>query len=169
MNSSLHPMSVLIVADLPLGALEDLLSPYGLLVAPVPPDGEIPGSCWGPPEAGLIGDTLYLRRDTPVHSALHEACHFICMDPARRAALHTDAGGEAAEEDAVCYLQVLLAERLAGVGRDRLLADMDAWGYSFRLGSARAWFEQDAEDARAWLLVHGLVDGDGVPTGLIRR
>ena len=30
----------------------------------------------------------------------------------------------------------------------RLMADMDAWGYSFRLGSARAWFENDAEDAR---------------------
>ena len=27
---------------------------------------------------------------------------------------------------------------------------MDAWGYSFRLGSARAWFEHDAEDARQW-------------------
>ena len=31
------------------------------------------------------------------------------------------------------------------------MADMDAWGYSFRLGSTRAWFERDAEDARAWL------------------
>ncbi len=28
---------------------------------------------------------------------------------------------------------------------------MDAWGYSFRLGSTRAWFEGDAQDARAWL------------------
>jgi len=28
---------------------------------------------------------------------------------------------------------------------------MDAWGYSFRLGSARAWFENDAEDAIGWL------------------
>jgi hypothetical protein len=34
---------------------------------------------------------------------------------------------------------------------------MDAWGYSFRLGSARAWFEQDAEDARAFLEARGLL------------
>ena len=31
------------------------------------------------------------------------------------------------------------------------MADMDAWGYTFRLGSAHAWFEHDAEDAREFL------------------
>jgi len=35
--------------------------------------------------------------------------------------------------------------------------DMDAWGYTFRLGSTRAWFERDAEDARAWLAARGLL------------
>jgi len=39
----------------------------------------------------------------------------------------------------------------------RVMADMDAWGYTFRLGSARAWFEHDAEDARAWLVARGLL------------
>ena len=39
-----------------------------------------------------------------------------------------------------------------------LLADMDAWGYSFRLGSARRWFEEDAADASAWLTQRGLLD-----------
>ena len=34
---------------------------------------------------------------------------------------------------------------------------MDAWGYSFRLGSTRAWFERDAEDARAWLAARSLL------------
>ncbi|MGH8455376.1 MAG: hypothetical protein ACRETW_13045 [Stenotrophobium sp.] len=34
---------------------------------------------------------------------------------------------------------------------------MDAWGYNFVLGSAQAWFERDAEDARAWLLARGLI------------
>jgi hypothetical protein len=29
---------------------------------------------------------------------------------------------------------------------------MDAWGYTFRLGSAQAWFEQDADETRAWLI-----------------
>ena len=52
----------------------------------------------------------------------------------------------------MCYLQVLLAGELADVGRERLMGDMDAWGYSFRLGSTRAWFEGDAADARHWLL-----------------
>jgi hypothetical protein len=40
-----------------------------------------------------------------------------------------------------------------------LCADMDAWGYSFRLGSTQAWFEGDAEDARRWLREQGVIDG----------
>ena len=71
--------------------------------------------------------------------------------PARRAQLERDAGGDYAEENAVCYLQILLAGSFRAVGRERMCADMDAWGYTFRLGSAKAWFEQDAEDARQWL------------------
>jgi hypothetical protein len=55
-------------------------------------------------------------------------------------------------------LQVLLAERLRGFGADRCLADMDAWGYSFREGSARAWLHGDAACARAWLRARGLID-----------
>ena len=58
----------------------------------------------------------------------------------------------------MCYLQVLLADLIAGVGRVRIMADMDAWGYSFRLGSTRAWFEGDAEDAREWLVTHKIID-----------
>jgi hypothetical protein len=37
------------------------------------------------------------------------------------------------------------------------MTDMDAWGYSFRLGSARAWFERDADDARTFLRERGLL------------
>jgi hypothetical protein len=91
------------------------------------------------------------------------------MDPLRRGALHTDAGGDDAEENAVCYLQVLLADAIPSLGRGRLFADMDAWGYSFRLGSAKDWFEQDAEDARLWLLGHGLIDAQGRPTWRVRQ
>ena len=94
-------------------------------------------------EAGLIGDAVYARADTPAHSLLHELCHYVCMDDARRAALATDAGGNDDEESAVCYLQVLLARALARLRRERCLHDMDAWGYSFREGSARAWFRGD--------------------------
>ena len=55
-------------------------------------------------------------------------------------ARHWDnAGGDDLEESAVCFLQVILADFLDGVGRDRLMRDMDAWGYSFRLGSTAAW------------------------------
>ena len=103
-----------------------------------------------------------------MHSVLHESAHVVCMAPARRGALDTNAGGDPLEECAVCYLSILLADHIAGFGRERMLGDMDAWGYSFRLGSARAWFEEDATDAHAWLLRHGLVDGNDAPTWKLR-
>ena len=134
-----------------------LLARHGLDLVIVAPESTIPGTFWGEPEAGLIGSTVYVRPDTPLHSLLHEACHYVCMDDARRQGLHTDAGGDYDEENAVCYLQILLADAIPGFGRERCMADMDAWGYTFRLGSARAWFETDAEDAREWLVRRGLL------------
>lgn len=149
-------------------AVAALLERYGLRLTLVAPEEVIPGSYWGESEAGLKGDRLYARLDTPVHSVLHEASHFICMTPERRAGLDRDAGGDDLEESAVCYLQVLLAGALRGVGRERAFADMDAWGYSFRLGTVRAWFEEDAQDARDWLRQHGVTDDEGRLTGACR-
>jgi hypothetical protein len=149
-------------------AVAMLLSRYGMTLSLVAPEEIIPGSYWGETEAGLKGDRLYARMDTPVHSVLHEACHYICMTPERRSGLERDAGGDDAEESAVCYLQVLLADELPGVGRERLASDMDDWGYSFRLGNTRAWFTSDAEDAREWLVAHGVVDHKGRLTGRLR-
>lgn len=140
-----------------------LLARYGLQLLHVEPGAAIPGSFWGDDEAGIIGTTVYARGDTPVHSLLHEAGHLIVLPAERRAFVHTDATDSIAEEDATCYLQIVLADELPGVGRVRLMSDMDAWGYSFRLGSTRAWFEQDAENARQWLVEHGLLDGQGRP------
>jgi len=155
-------------AAAPHRALVPLLARYRLAVCAVAPRAPIPGSYWGAPEAGLARGALHVRADTPLHSALHEASHFVCMDPVRRAVLDTDAGGDDAEECAVCYLSILLAARIAGFGRDRMLADMDAWGYSFRLGSARAWMRDDAGDARAWLARHRLIDERARPTFRLR-
>jgi hypothetical protein len=155
---------VLVCRALSEGSLVRLLEPFGLEVREVAEDAPIPGSYWGAPEAGIRGTTLFIRPDTPVHSALHEACHLICADPARRSEIDTDAGGSTQEEDAVCYLQIVLAGHLPAIGAARLMADMDAWGYSFRLGSTRAWFERDADDARAWLVAHGLLTEEGAPT-----
>jgi hypothetical protein len=148
---------VLRVRDIPRAAIEALLAAHGLAFSAVPDDAPIPGSYWGETEAGIIGHTVHARADTPVHSLLHEACHLIVLPPERRAAVHTDATDSVAEEDACCYLQIVLAERLPGVGSARLMRDMDAWGYTFRLGSTQAWFERDADDARAWLLERGLL------------
>ena len=136
-------------------AAERLFREYGIELVRVADGADIPGSYWGEREAGLIGARLYARSDTPLHSVLHEGCHYICMDDARRADLHRDAGGDYDEENAVCYLQILLADRFEGVGRERMCSDMDSWGYTFRLGSALAWFEQDAADALAWLVEKG--------------
>jgi hypothetical protein len=145
-----------------------VLHHYGLTLTLVAPHEEIPGSYWGDSEAGLKGDQLYARLDTPVHSVLHEAGHYVCMTPERRAGLERDAGGDDAEESAVCYLQILLADALPGVGRDRLMRDMDEWGYSFRLGSTPAWFRDDAVDSREWLRAHGVIRADGSLSGELR-
>ena len=133
-----------------------LLARFGLLLQRVEPGEPVPGSFWGDEEAGIIGNTVHARDDTPVHSLLHEACHLIVLPPERRPDVHTDATDSIEEEDATCYLQIVLADELPGVGRERLMADMDAWGYTFRLGSARAWFERDADNARAFLKARGL-------------
>lgn len=136
---------------------EQLFTPFGLQICWHSVGSAIPGTYWGEPEAGLIGDTLHARDDTPVQSLLHEGCHWLCMSPARRVALHTNVGGSMLEECAVCYLQILLASRIEAIGEKRILADMDAWGYSFRAGTAAQWFQEDAEDAREWLVKRGLL------------
>lgn len=148
--------AVLTLADIGFDGPRALLAGFGLELIEVAAGEPIPGSYWGECEAGLIGTRVHARADTPVHSLLHETCHLLVMPPERRAQVHTDATDSVPEEDATCCLQILLADRLAGVGRERLMADMDAWGYSFRLGSTRAWFENDAEDARAFLAERGL-------------
>jgi hypothetical protein len=145
-----------------------LLDRFGLDLTLIDPAEAIPGSYWGDSEAGLRGERLFARLDTPVHSILHEAGHYICMSPERRAGLDRDAGGDDLEESAVCYLQVLLAGELPAVGRARMFADMDSWGYSFRLGNTRAWFEGDAADARAWLERHRVINAGGRLTGEVR-
>ena len=155
--------------DADRAALIRLLSRYGLELRVWPDHQPIPGSYWGEEEAGLKANVLHARLDTPMHSMLHEACHYICMSPERRVGLDRDAGGDDPEECAVCYLQLLLADALPGVGRARAYADMDAWGYSFRLGSVQQWFEQDALDARQWLLGEGIIDGEERLTGRLRQ
>jgi len=149
-------------------AVSGLLARFGLDLRLSAPGADIPGSYWGESEAGLQGSTLLARLDTPLHSILHETSHYICMSPERRVGLDRDAGGDDAEESAVCYLQVLLTEQLRGGDRATAWSDMDEWGYSFRLGNARAWFEQDAEDARAWLQNAGIIDAAGNLTGRLR-
>jgi hypothetical protein len=155
---------VLLVNGIDRLSLELLLDRYGLQLQLVSPDEVIPGSYWGEREAGLIGFKLFARHDTPLHSVLHEGSHFICMTPERRAGLDTNAGGDDAEETAVCYLQLTLADTLPNVGRERMCKDMDEWGYSFRLGSTAAWFAEDAGEARDWLIRHGVLDLQGLPT-----
>ena len=147
---------MLTVADIGFEAPAALLARYGLRLVPVADGADIPGSYWGNPEAGLIGDAVHARADTPLHSLLHEAAHLLVMPAERRPNVHTDASDCQREEDATCALQILLADELPGVGRESLMADMDAWGYSFRLGSTRAWFETDAEEAFAFLAERGL-------------
>jgi hypothetical protein len=145
------------LADIAVADATALLARHGLRLHLVADGEKIPGSYWGEPEAGIIGCDVYVRGDTPVHSMLHEACHLIVLPPEKRAQVHTDATDSVEEEDATCYLQIVLADALPAVGSARLMADMDAWGYTYRLGSTRAWFERDAENARTWLIERGLL------------
>jgi len=159
---------VLTVADADIGAIECLLQKYKLGLVVQAKGDSITASYWGEPEAGVVGRTIYVRADTPVHSLLHESCHVICMTEQRRAILDRDAGGDHLEESGVCYLQVILADQLPDCGADRLMQDMDAWGYSFRLGSTADWFAHDAEDARQFLINQNVINEEGLPTFRLR-
>jgi hypothetical protein len=159
---------VLTLADGQLEAVGTLLARHGLSMRCVALGAPIPGSYHGAPEAGVVGTDVWVSVDTPVHSVLHEACHAICMDGARRRVLDRDAGGDFDEENAVCCLQIVLAEQLAGVGAGRLMDDMDRWGYTFRLGSAARWYAEEADEPRQWLAREGLLDAAGRPTWRLR-
>lgn len=161
-------MPVITCAEIELSELKSLLQRFQMELIEISADETIPGSFWGDSEAGLVDNRLLIRPDTPLHSALHEACHFICMDQGRRDGLHTDAGGDYDEENGVCYLQILLSDHINGIDRQRMMADMDAWGYSFRLGSAERWFHEDADDAHNWLRHHGLIDEHSAVTWRLR-
>ncbi len=167
MNAELAGDDVLRVGRDVHPSVEALTRRYGVELLVCPEHETPPGSYWGESEAGLRANQLHVRADTPLHSLLHELSHYVCMTSQRRAGLERDAGGDDAEECAVCYLQILLADQLP-MGRVRMLRDMDAWGYSFRLGSARAWFERDSADARDWLVREGLADPAGRPLFTIR-
>jgi hypothetical protein len=156
--------AVLRLADVDATSISRILSRYGLSLKVIDEGQDIPGSYWGDSEAGLIANELLVRADTPLHSILHEACHYICLDKNRRAGIDTDASGDYDEENAVCYLQILLSAHIDSIGQHRMFRDMDNWGYTFRLGSAQSWFEEDAEDALAWLKQRNLVDSTQVPT-----
>jgi hypothetical protein len=127
------PDAVLRVGGIGFEAPRALLARYGLALVAVDDGEAIPGSFWGDTEAGIIGTTVYARADTPVHSLLHEACHLIVLPEEKRALVHTDATDSIEEED------------------------VDRWGYTYRLGSTRAWFEQDAVEARHFLHARGLL------------
>lgn len=115
----------------PEDALE-LLARYGLHLHLIEDGAPIPGSYWGEPEAGIIGCNVYVRNDTPVHSMLHEACHLIVLPPEQRATVHTNATNSSEEEDATCYLQIVLADALPG---------------STATGSCRIWMLGDIATA----------------------
>ena len=167
-NALANTPNVVRLSDVDANHVAALLIRFGLVFKHVPLLQPIPGSFWGDDEAGLIGDALFARADTPLHSILHEACHWITCTPQRRSALHTDAADTQDEENATCYLQILLSDHIPGFGRAHGLKDMDAWGYSFRLGTATLWFDNDAHSERAWLQHFGLIDAHERPSFRVR-
>ena len=59
-------------------------------------------------------------------------------------------------------------ETLHAVLHQELLQDLDRWGYSFREGSAAAWFAGDGVVASDWLAEKGLIDAHEAPTLRLR-
>jgi len=168
-NSFKEPIKTVIqVSDISLVEIQTLLSKYQLKLNILNPNQAINGSYWGGSEAGLIENTVFVREDTPIHSLLHETCHYICMDDVRRQNIDTNAEGDFDEENAVCYLQILLADKINNFSSQQMMIDMDTWGYTFRLGSAEAWFTKDAEDALAWLQDKHLLDANNQPNYKLR-
>lgn len=149
-------------------SVKDLLNHYGIKVNCFDNHTDIPHSFWGNPEAGRLNEQLYIRGDTPIHSVLHEACHYICMPAVQRAVELADAKGTVDEENATCYLQIILAEHIGGYSRTQILKDMDDWGYSFRLGSAYAWFTRDAHETKQWLINKQIINQQEAPTWKLR-
>ena len=139
-------------------SLVAVLNLYGVEINEVEEHLTIPHSFWGAPEAGRRNNTLYVRFDTPIHSILHETCHFVCMPKNQRYLDEIDAAGSTIEESACCYLQLLISDHIEGFTREEHMKNMDEWGYSFRLGSAATWFYRDADDARKWLLEQMIID-----------
>ena len=86
-----------------------------------------------------------------------------------RLQLNKDAKSDNAEESAVCYLQILLADSLQNIERSLLMKDMDDWVYSFRLGSTEEWFKNDANDSLEWLKRKKILDKRGNISWLLRK
>ena len=93
--------TVLQYAGINPAELAGLLGLFQLEICIAGETEEIPGSYWGAEEAGLIKSRLYVRTDTPVHSIMHEACHYICSDTERRDVLDTNACADDAGENEV--------------------------------------------------------------------
>tara|TARA_B110000438_G_C15626854_1_gene569117 strand:- start:150 stop:641 length:492 start_codon:yes stop_codon:yes gene_type:complete len=158
----------IIIGDFENKELNNLINKYHFKLKILADHETIPASFWGDPEAGLIGKTIFVKKITPLHSFFHEFSHLICMTENRRISLTKDAKSDDEEESAVCYLQILLADYLIGVNPNLLMKDMDDWGYSFRLGSTQAWFQNDSCDSRKWLQKENILDEKGSITWVLR-
>ena len=149
-------------------SLRTVLSFYGIELVEVGKHLSIPYSIWETSEAGRRKNKLYVLGDTPIHSILHETGHFVCMSKKQRCSDTIDAKGSFEEENATCYLQILLSDHVDGFNRKLHLINMDEWGYAFRLGSAAKWCCQDAEDAKSWLQSRQIIDRNECVTWKLR-
>jgi|TARA_B110000977_G_scaffold78491_1_gene105621 hypothetical protein len=160
---------MLLYSQLENDVLKPILTAYSMRIVEVTDNQTIPYSFWGDREAGRLGNTLYARADTPLHSLLHELCHYICMPASERNKDLVDAAGSASEENACCFFQIILSAFIDNYNQSRLFEDMDSWGYSFRLGSAIRWYTEDAEDTREWLIEKNILLANNQPSWELRN
>ena len=150
------PLTCCCLRDIGFDDVAALLARYGLAARARRRRRADPRQLLGRTRSRPDRPRVHARDDTPVHSLLHEAAHLIVLPPERaRRAYRRHRFGRGRRRR---LRAAVAARRRPARRRPRaLMADMDAWGYTFRLGSARAYFERDAEDAGPGCSARGLV------------
>jgi len=139
------------------------LDRYGLSLHLVAPDEVIPARI-GASARRADGIQIFARLDTAGAFGAARGRPFYLHDAGTARRLGYRCRRRSCGRECVCYLQIILAQSLPNVGRERMCRDMDEWAIRSGWEAPRSGSIQDAEDARDWLMRHGVLDSQSRPT-----